>query len=52
MAIRGERGAVVHDIRTVLDVHPNWMVLQVDVANVMRSYVGAYNHQHHHIHNT
>jgi len=52
MAIKGECEVIVHGIWAALDVHPNWMVLQVDVANVMCSYVGAYNHHYHRIHNT
>jgi hypothetical protein len=52
MAIKSKCEVVVHGIQVSLDVHPNWMVLQVDVANVMHSYVGTYNHRYHHIHNT
>jgi hypothetical protein len=52
MAIRGRCEVTVHGIRIDLDVHPNWMVLHVNVANVMHSYVDAYNHHYHHIHNT
>jgi hypothetical protein len=33
MVVRGGCEVVVHDIWADLDVHPNWVVLQVDVAN-------------------
>ncbi len=37
MAIKGGCEAMVHDIRSVLDVHLNWVVLQVDVMKVFNS---------------
>jgi hypothetical protein len=49
MAVKGGCEAMVHGIRVALDVHSNWMVLQMDVANVVCSYVNAYNHRYHHI---
>jgi hypothetical protein len=37
MAARGKCEVVVHDIRVALDVHLDWVVLQVDVANTFNS---------------
>ncbi len=37
MVVRDGCEAMVHYIRGVLDVHLNWVVLQVDVVNVFNS---------------
>jgi hypothetical protein len=34
MVIKGGFEVMVHGVQVVLDIHFNWMVLQVDVANV------------------
>jgi hypothetical protein len=35
--IHGGCGTMVHDIRTMLNLHPDWVVLQVDVHNTFNS---------------
>jgi hypothetical protein len=37
MAIIGGSKAMVHVIQVILDVHPNWVVLQIDVINVFNT---------------
>ncbi len=37
VAIKGKCKVVVHDIWITLNVHPDWVVLQVDVANTFNS---------------
>jgi hypothetical protein len=33
VVVRGGFKVMVHDIQIVLNAHPNWVVLQVDVVN-------------------
>ncbi len=37
MVVKGGCEAMVHDIQSVLDVHLNWVVLQMDVVKVFNS---------------
>jgi hypothetical protein len=37
VAIKGGYKVVVHNIRTVLDVHLDWVVFKVDVTNVFNT---------------
>jgi len=37
VAIKGGCETVIHDIRCTLDLHPDWVVLQLDVANAFNS---------------
>jgi hypothetical protein len=37
VAVRGIYEVVVHNVRAALNVHPDYMVLQVDVVNVFNS---------------
>jgi hypothetical protein len=36
-AVTGGCKVVVHGIQAVLDVHPNWVVLQVNVMNIFNT---------------
>jgi hypothetical protein len=36
-AIKGGCKAVIHDIQAALNVHPNWMVLQINVVNIFNA---------------
>jgi hypothetical protein len=35
--VRGDCKAVVHGIQATFDVHPNWVVLQVNVMNIFNT---------------
>jgi hypothetical protein len=37
VVVKGEREDVVHGIQTILDIHPNWVVLHVDIMNAFHS---------------
>ncbi len=37
MAVRGGYKVVVHNIRTILDIHLDWVVFKVDVMNAFNT---------------
>jgi len=37
MAIIGGYEAMVYVIQVILDVHPNWVVLQIDIINIFNT---------------